>query len=508
MRRHLIVFAGRLLGIALAALVITAGDVLADKRVALVVGNSAYRSVPTLPNPLNDAGDITASLERLGFSVRRLTDATFEDMRRGLIEFGRQANGADMAIVFFAGHGMEIGGENWLIPIDAELRNDTDAENEALSLRSVMLQVGKARNLGLVMLDACRNNPFAAKMQRSIRTRAVESGLARTEPTDNVLVAYAAKDGTTANDGAGRNSPFTTALLNNLERPGLEVTFMFRNVRDEVMSATRREQQPFVYGSLSKDAIYLKEPPGAGAALSSAGAPAASQSDEVLWQAIRESNVAGLFEEFLRRFPNSPRVAEARARLAEATKSAEQASQSQPRIAMQTPGDSTDANPSDPAQAGGLFTPQDARRIASIASGNKIPLPPYRISRPDARIPADARKFIGAWATKVAFGGGRGRHVMVIITDVDASRRATGYYSFGPPSPTGLSQNPAATLAIAGQIEGDTLRFETGMANWSLRFTVGDNLHMTQHMKNSNLAPTALLEPVWRLVERERGVRR
>ena len=133
------------------------------------------------------------------------------------------------------------------------------------------------------MLDACRNNPFAAKMTRSLRTRAVESGLARTEPTDNVLVAYAAKDGTTANDGTGRNSPFTAALLNNLEKPGLKVTFMFRNVRDEVMTATKREQQPFVYGSLSKDAIYLKAPPAAVAATSPGAAPAAPQSDEVFW---------------------------------------------------------------------------------------------------------------------------------------------------------------------------------------------------------------------------------
>ncbi len=453
MRRRLAVLAGRWLGIAIAAIVIAAGEARADKRVALVVGNSAYQKVPALLNPLNDAGDITASLERLGFAVRRLTDASYEDMRRGLLEFGRQANDADMALVFFAGHGMEIGGENWLIPVDAELRSDTDAENEAISLRAVMLQVAKARNLGLVMLDACRNNPFAAKMKRSIRTRAVESGLARTEPTDNVLVAYAAKDGTTANDGSGRNSPFTAALLNNLEKPGLEVTFMFRNVRDEVMTSTKREQQPFVYGSLSKDAIYLKEPPAAAAATSPGAAPAAP-SDEMFWQAIRESNVAGLFEEFVRRFPDSARISEARTRMAEARKSAEQAasatrpSPGESRIAMQTPAES--ATPDMP-QAGGLFTAQDASRLAGIASGHRIPMPNYRVGRPDAKVPADVRKFVGAWATKVAFGGGRGRQAMLIVTDVDASRRATGYYGYGPPSSTTFNQNPAGVLAFAAR---------------------------------------------------------
>jgi uncharacterized caspase-like protein len=171
-------------------------------------------------------------------------------MRKALVEFGRKADGSNIAIVFYAGHGMEAGGENWLIPTDAELQSDTDVESEAISLRSVNLQVGKARQLGLIILDACRNNPFASKMKRALSTRAVERGLVRTEPTDNVLVAYAARDGTTALDGTGRNSPFTTALLHHIETPGLEISFLFRRVRDDVMSATKREQQPFVYSSL------------------------------------------------------------------------------------------------------------------------------------------------------------------------------------------------------------------------------------------------------------------
>jgi uncharacterized caspase-like protein len=235
-------------------------SVFADARVALVIGNGAYKNVAALPNPPNDASAIAASFERLGFVVKTLRDAGFDDMRRALIDFGQRARGAEMAVIFFAGHGIEIGAENWLIPIDAELKSDTDAENEAISLRSVMLQVSNTTTLGLVILDACRNNPFAARMQRSIRVRAVERGLARIEPADNVLIAYAAKDGTTASDGEGRHSPFTAALLKNLETPALEITFMFRSVRDDVMTATNREQQPFVYGSLSKTAIYLKPP--------------------------------------------------------------------------------------------------------------------------------------------------------------------------------------------------------------------------------------------------------
>ena len=232
----------------------------AANRVALVIGNGAYQKVPLLPNPTRDSAAIGDSLGRLGFTVTRLDNGTASAMRKSIVEFGRAAEGSEMAVVFYAGHGMEVGGENWLIPVDAELRSDTDTENEAVSLKGITHQVGKASQLGLVILDACRNNPFNAKMQRSLMTRSVSRGLAPTEPTDNVLVAYAAKGGTVANDGDGKNSPFTKALLRHIELPGLEITFMFRAVRDEVMTETKREQQPFVYGSLSKEAIYLKPP--------------------------------------------------------------------------------------------------------------------------------------------------------------------------------------------------------------------------------------------------------
>lgn len=293
------------------------------KRVALVIGNSAYRSVAALPNPANDAAAIAAALRRLGFAVNLITDASFDDMRRGLIAFGRDAAGADMAAVFYAGHGLEVGGENWLIPVDAELKRDTDIENEAVSLRSLILQVSNTTSLGLIILDACRNNPFAAKMQRSVATRAVAGGLGRIEPVGNVLVAYAARDGTTALDGDGRNSPFTAALLRNLETPGLEITFMFRNVRDEVMEATRNEQQPFVYGSLSRKAIYL-----AGQALTTEHA----QPDEAarVWLTIRDTDSPAVLDDFIRRYAGTPYGGIARARL-------EELKQKQANVAPATP---------------------------------------------------------------------------------------------------------------------------------------------------------------------------
>jgi hypothetical protein len=279
----------------------------AQTKVALVIGNSAYRSVPALPNPAHDAGDIAASLERLGFSVRRLSDASYDEMRRGLLEFSRKASNAEMAVVFFAGHGMEVGGENWLVPVDAELRIDVNAEQEAIALRSVILAVSSSAKLGLVVLDACRNNPFLAKMNRTVLTRSVDRGLGRIEPATNVLVAYAAKDGTVAEDGRGRNSPFTTALLEHMETPGLEINFLFRNVRDEVVAATRGTQQPFVYGSLSKEAIYLKPP----AATSALPGP-----DEVTWGLLKETTDGAALRRFAEQYPDSPLREQAQARMA------------------------------------------------------------------------------------------------------------------------------------------------------------------------------------------------
>jgi hypothetical protein len=232
----------------------------AESRVALVIGNSAYKNAPFLPNPINDATDVSASLQRLGYTVKTLTNANYDDMRRALIDFGRQARGVDLAVIFFAGHGIQMGGENWLIPSDAQLATDLDVANEAISLQAVTRAVSTTTELGLVILDSCRINPFLSKMQSTNVSRAVERGFSRVEPSDNVLVAYSARDGTTARDGVGRNSPFTQSLLKNIETPGLEVRFLFASVRDDVMIATSREQQPFVYGSLSKNLVYLSPP--------------------------------------------------------------------------------------------------------------------------------------------------------------------------------------------------------------------------------------------------------
>lgn len=301
-----------LAGLLLSVLGLSTAD--AQNRIALVIGNGAYTNVTQLHNPPNDAADVSQAFQRLGFTVTSVTDATLDGLRRALIDFGRTARDADMAVLFFAGHGMEIMGENWLLPIDAELKNDVDVDTEAVTLRSAMLAVSNAKQLGLVILDACRNSPYFGKMHRPGPAPALEPGLAPVEPAENVLVAYAARDGTTASDGAGRNSPFTAALLHHLETPGLEIEFLFRNVRDDVMTATNGEQQPFVYGSLSSEEIYLKE--GSGAQLALNSSEVTSDAGEIAWSFLKQTSDAGTLQRFVEAFPSSDRLSDAKKRLA------------------------------------------------------------------------------------------------------------------------------------------------------------------------------------------------
>ncbi len=189
-------------------------------------------------------------------------DLDREHTGQALKHFGDMAETAEWAVVFFAGHGLEMNGVSYLIPIDAELLRDTHVSDEAISLTQVQAKVDAASKLGLVILDSCRNNPFLEHMSRSLGgTRAIGQGLANVEPEGNVLVAYSAKHGTTALDGEGAHSPFTEALLNHIEEPGLEINFLFRKVRDEVRTKTQRQQEPFLYGSLSAELLYFKAPP-------------------------------------------------------------------------------------------------------------------------------------------------------------------------------------------------------------------------------------------------------
>ncbi|MDA9459091.1 caspase (peptidase) [Bradyrhizobium sp. CCBAU 11430] len=232
---------------------------LADKRVALVIGNSAYKSVPKLANPASDAGLIGGMLRKAGFdTVDVRQDLNASEMRKALREFGGRTRDADVAVIYYAGHGMEVDGTNYLIPTDAALETDTDVYDEALPIDRVLVSIEPAKQLRLVILDACRDNPFAKTMKRTVASRAIGRGLAKVEPTTpNTMIAFAAKAGSTASDGDSRNSPFATALSDHLPKPGLDLRKAFGFVRDDVLKSTANKQEPFVYGSLGGDDVPL-----------------------------------------------------------------------------------------------------------------------------------------------------------------------------------------------------------------------------------------------------------
>jgi hypothetical protein len=220
-------------------------------RVALVIGNSNYSAVGHLPNPPRDAAVLARSLRDAGFKIVQVeNDLGSEAMRRALRDFSAEAATADWAVIYYAGHGIEIGGQNYLVPIDARLKSDRDVQFEAVPLEQVLTSIEGAKKLRLVILDACRDNPFAQQMTRSVASRF--------EPDGGTLVAYAAKHGQVAQDGEGENSPFVSALVKHIGTPGTEINFLFRKVRDDVLAATGRMQEPFVYGSLPGENFYFR----------------------------------------------------------------------------------------------------------------------------------------------------------------------------------------------------------------------------------------------------------
>jgi hypothetical protein len=283
-----------------------------EKRVALVIGNSNYVSASPLNNPINDARDIAGALTRIGFSgiaadrssgstkgaipVSPFLDLNYDDLRRTIANFARAADNADQAILYYAGHGIEVEGNNYLIPIDGELRHVRDVEFETVSLNQVLSAVDGGSGLRLIILDACRDNPFR---QRLLTTRTFSRGLRAVEPSSNILVAYAAKHGTSAFDGDGENSPYALALLNHLEVPGLEILDFFREVKDSVLEATAHRQEPYLYGSLGRRREYFVAPP-------ANALPARPIDDRTVehtyWTGVQNSEDPSDFEEFLIKF--------------------------------------------------------------------------------------------------------------------------------------------------------------------------------------------------------------
>ena len=314
----------------------------AEKRVAFIVGNSSYQNVIALTNPANDAAAITEMFRKAAFDVvESRRDLKNTEMRRALRDFTEKARDADIAVIYYAGHGIEVDGTNYLIPVDAVLERDTDAYDEAIALDRILQAIEPAKQLRLVILDACRDNPFAKNMKRTVASRALGRGLAGIEPArPNTLIAFAAKGGSTAADGDSKNSPFTTALLKYLAKPGLELGKAFRLVRDDVMNATGNRQEPFVYGSLGGNDVALVPAPAAPPAASGSANAEIRRDYELAervgtkeaWDSFVAANPSGFYTDLAKAQRN--KLAAEAARIA-ATEKARTAAEEQARLAAE-----------------------------------------------------------------------------------------------------------------------------------------------------------------------------
>ena len=241
----------------LAALAATLVPAAADKRVALVIGNSAYQHAPSLTNPGNDAGDMAAKLRGLDFQVVDGIDLGKRDMEKRIRAFADILAGADVGLFYYAGHGLQVDGRNFLAPIDAELRAESDLDFEAVELDLVLKQMVRNAPTSIVFLDACRDNPLAANLAKVSRSIDIGRGLARVETPASMMIVYATEPGKVALDGTGRNSPFTAALLRHIDSEGASISDVMIDVRNDVLKETGGAQRPFESASLTGQ-FYFK----------------------------------------------------------------------------------------------------------------------------------------------------------------------------------------------------------------------------------------------------------
>ena len=308
-----------------AALLVSANVAKADKRVAFVVGNGAYKNVAPLPNPAIDAKSMAKLLRNVGFDVVEGANLTRDKMTERLLEFGKKAEGADVALFFYAGHGIAINGINYLLPVDADLKSEMDVKlGSAINIDVTLDQTMADAKVKLVFLDACRDNPFAAKIKSNSATRSVsvQSGLAEMKSGEGTLIAFATGPGQTALDGQdGTNSPFTRALMANIASPGVEIQQAMTKVRAQVNEETNKNQLPWGHTNLIGSVYLNPAPAAAGSAVAAPNVPAviagpASEVELEFWRSIKDSNKPEELNAYLTNYPNGTFKSLALARIA------------------------------------------------------------------------------------------------------------------------------------------------------------------------------------------------
>lgn len=294
------------LALALLAAAAAGAEAQGERRVALVIGNSAYETAPRLPNPVNDAAAMAERLERLGFEVMEALNLDKRGMERTLAGFARRLEGADVGLFFYAGHGLQVENQNYLVPVDAELEHEADLPFQAIAFDIVLDQLERSVPTSLVFLDACRDNPLARSLARSMgatRSAAVGRGLAEVESDVGTLIAFATQPDNVALDGDGEHSPFTQALLEHIDEPGLEVRQVLTRVRRNVLETTDGRQVPWDYSSLTRDFYFAPEETPVKTAEPETPARDSRQEIEVVfWESIRDSANPADYEAYLDRF--------------------------------------------------------------------------------------------------------------------------------------------------------------------------------------------------------------
>ena len=284
----------------------------AGTRVALVIGNSAYEHATPLKNPKNDADAVSAALEKLGFEVVKGTDLKHIDFAQVVGEFRKKLKDADAGVFFYAGHGLQVHGDNYLVPVDAELQSEEALEFEAVTLKAVLRLMERETSTNIVLLDACRDNPLARNLARGMGTRstAVGKGMARVEAGIGTMISFATQPGNVALDGAGRNSPFTQALLNHIEKPGLDIANLMRSVRLEVLTSTGRKQVPWSNSSLTGSFMFQEKakenppaPPVAAVPIPRLPAVDPLAVELAFWQAAKDAGTRQAYEAYLNKYP-------------------------------------------------------------------------------------------------------------------------------------------------------------------------------------------------------------
>ena len=311
--------------LSLAGLLVSATVAKADKRVAFVVGNGSYKNVPALPNPAVDARSMAKLLRNVGFDVVEGANLSRDRMTEKLLDFGKKAEGADVALFFYAGHGIAVNGTNYLLPVDADLKSEMDVKlGAAINVDLTLEQTMGDAKVKLVFLDACRDNPFAARIRSAKATRSVnvQTGLAEMKSGEGTLIAFATGPGQTALDGeAGTNSPFTRALLANIASPGIEIQQAMTRVRAQVNEETGKNQLPWGHTNLI-GSVYLNSAPVAPeTAVEAQNAPAsaarpASEVELEFWRSIKDSNKVEELNAYLTNYPNGTFKSLALARIA------------------------------------------------------------------------------------------------------------------------------------------------------------------------------------------------